>query len=362
MKIGILTFHRSHNYGALLQAIALRTALTDMGHQVTFVDYWPPYHQHLYDLFSWASLKHMDFTTKLLYIAKVIFKYKCRKKRINSFEKFIAQYINPYVSAEEENYDLLIHGSDQIWARQREIRKFDPVYFGKNDIHANRQISYAASMGKMVINKDDDVVLRDYLSHLASISVRESELATLVEKCGYSCTVSADPTLLISGEKWLSLLNLPPKKKGGYVLFYRMLKKSFDEQQVKRFATQHNLSLKIVYGSATKKDTENEITAADPRKFVELLSGADFVFTSSYHGLVFAILFHKPFYASFSGNAGRAASLLKRLNITEHLLQPNAQIPLQQKEIDYGYVDSLIAEIQKESYKYLSDNTKTDNG
>ena len=359
MKIGILTFHRSHNYGALLQAIALRKVLTDMGHNVTFVDYWPPYHQHLYDLFSWASLKHKDFGTKMLYIAKVVLTYKYRKKRINSFEKFIAQYINPYVSTEEENYDLLIHGSDQIWAKQREIRKYDPMYFGKNNINADRQISYAASMGKTITQKEDDVILREYLSHLASISVRESELASLVGKCGYSCTISIDPTLLISGDQWLSVLNLHPRKKGGYVLFYKLLKNSFDEKQVKRFAEHHNLDLKIVYGSALKKDTENEITAADPRKFVELLSGADFVFTSSYHGLVFSILFHKPFYASFSDNAGRASSLLKLLEISECLLQPKAVIPMQQKEIDYAHVDSLIAEMQKESYKYLLDNTNT---
>ena len=32
MKIGILTYHRSHNYGALLQAIATRIVLKKMGH------------------------------------------------------------------------------------------------------------------------------------------------------------------------------------------------------------------------------------------------------------------------------------------------------------------------------------------
>ncbi len=31
MKIGILTFHRAHNYGAMLQAYALRKVLVDKG-------------------------------------------------------------------------------------------------------------------------------------------------------------------------------------------------------------------------------------------------------------------------------------------------------------------------------------------
>ena len=52
MKIGIITYHKSHNYGALLQAIALRIKLVQMGHDVYFIDYWPLYHKQLYDFFS----------------------------------------------------------------------------------------------------------------------------------------------------------------------------------------------------------------------------------------------------------------------------------------------------------------------
>ena len=43
MKIGILTYHRAHNYGALLQAYALQTYLRGLGHEVEIIDYWPDY-------------------------------------------------------------------------------------------------------------------------------------------------------------------------------------------------------------------------------------------------------------------------------------------------------------------------------
>jgi hypothetical protein len=39
MKIGILTFHRAHNYGAVLQAYALKTFLVGLGHDVKLIDY-----------------------------------------------------------------------------------------------------------------------------------------------------------------------------------------------------------------------------------------------------------------------------------------------------------------------------------
>ena len=68
MKIGILTYHRSNNYGALLQAIALRKVLADMGHEVSFIDYWPAYHRHIYEAFSIASLKYRSLKGNYNYI------------------------------------------------------------------------------------------------------------------------------------------------------------------------------------------------------------------------------------------------------------------------------------------------------
>ena len=50
MTIGILTYHRAHNYGAMLQAYALKTYLQENGHQVDFIDYWPDSHKKQYTL------------------------------------------------------------------------------------------------------------------------------------------------------------------------------------------------------------------------------------------------------------------------------------------------------------------------
>ena len=55
MKIGILTYHRSHNYGALLQAIATRIVLKKMGHDAYYIDYWPDYHRRMYAIKSGAN-------------------------------------------------------------------------------------------------------------------------------------------------------------------------------------------------------------------------------------------------------------------------------------------------------------------
>ena len=61
MKIGILTYHRAHNYGAMLQAYALRTYLHNQGHDVEFIDYWPDSHNKQYTLFKPIRGKSLYF-------------------------------------------------------------------------------------------------------------------------------------------------------------------------------------------------------------------------------------------------------------------------------------------------------------
>ena len=224
MKVGILTYHRSHNYGALLQAIALRKVLADMGHEVTFIDYWPDYHKHMYEVIPIQSIIFYEETirNKLRWFKSCIRNIKYRKNRIQEFESFISIYILPYTSTKEETYDLIIHGSDQIWRKQPELRWYNPIYFGKHGIISKRKISYAASMGILCNTEEEINEVSELLSCLNSISVRESDLKSMIENMGYKCYQHVDPTLLLRGEDWISIMKLQKKKKKKYILFYSM--------------------------------------------------------------------------------------------------------------------------------------------
>lgn len=48
MKIGILTFHDAHNYGAMLQCYALQQFLFKKGYNVEVIDYRPAFYQKQY--------------------------------------------------------------------------------------------------------------------------------------------------------------------------------------------------------------------------------------------------------------------------------------------------------------------------
>ena len=52
MKVGILTFHRAHNYGAFLQAFALKSYIESLGNEAVFIDYEDKNHHSLYRLFG----------------------------------------------------------------------------------------------------------------------------------------------------------------------------------------------------------------------------------------------------------------------------------------------------------------------
>lgn len=357
MKIGILTYHRSHNYGALLQAIALRKVLADMGHEVTFIDYWPDYHKHMYDFFSWESLRDSEnLKDALKYIKNIVLFPVSRRERIRNFNSFIEKNIVPYISSMKDSYDLVIHGSDQIWRKQPEIHTYNPVYFGKQQINTKRNISYAASMGVLPDKDADKQLLKNLLCHLDKISAREDSLKNLISELGYECRQDIDPTLLMTGNEWCDLLGIKKETTERYVLYYKLLSNSFDEKQILLFAKRHGLKLKILNSSVYRFGSDRDITTADPKQFLELVCNADFVFTSSFHGLVFSILFHKPFFCSFSKNASRAESVLHTCGIAERLLPPCSSIPDQVKEIDYSEVETKLKSLRSNSLNYLKED------
>ena len=319
MKIGILTYHRSHNYGALLQAVALHYRLSQMGYEVYFIDYWPKYHRQLYALFSIRQALRYGIKGSIRYTWRAISKYQRRKARYDSFRNFIQTYIEPYCSpyTDKDKYDVIIYGSDQIWRKQPGLSgRFNPVYFADNILRADKHIAYAASMGIVDLTEKDKDFLKNKLGKFARISVRENNLSGALKEMGIQNEVVLDPTLLLSSEEWERLMPIKRVCNEKYVLYYRLQRGDFDEKYVEKFAQSLGCKLIILDGAVGNKK-ENILSEAGPLEFLSTIRYADFVLTSSYHGLVFSLIFNKMFYASFPFNAARAQSILAKLNLTE---------------------------------------------
>ena len=62
MKTGILTFHRTTNYGAALQAYALQKKLTDIGVQAEIIDYR---NMNIYSYYDPAFFRGLALKTRI---------------------------------------------------------------------------------------------------------------------------------------------------------------------------------------------------------------------------------------------------------------------------------------------------------
>ena len=355
MKIGILTYHRAHNYGAILQAIATRVYLQELGHEVYYVDYWPDYHKEMYKVFSWSTFRKVGIRGKYNYLRRIITRYGTIKQRINSFEGAISKYISPYCKPTDFPFDLVVIGSDQLW-RKQSVGGYNPVYFGKNNINTPKQIAYAVSMGLMPEDRADKKIIKDLLCNIHSISVREYDLSELVHELGYQCEVNVDPTFLLTQQMWEKVV---PSKKipEKYLLYYNFQGGAFCEEEIYRFAKKKKLKVKIISGGVQLKASEDAIPTADIDDFISLIKNAEYVFTSSFHGLVFSIIFNKQFYASYSRNSNRAKTLLKILGIENRILPNKVAIP-ELSRIDYSEIIPKIQELREISNKYLNQNLK----
>lgn len=358
MKIGILTYHRSHNYGALLQAIGLRHILLQKGHNVYFIDYWPEYHQRVYDNFSWKGLCKLSIKEKLSYIKRWAFLHDAKKERIDRFNAFIDEFITPYCLPYNDvlNYDIVIYGSDQIWRKQLYSKDnyFNDVYFADNLLMTNKHVAYAASMGQVKLSEKDKGYLKSKLIRFDKIAVRETDLLENINLLGFSARQVLDPTLLITSEEWDKII-LPERKiKEPYILYYR-LQDSFDDNRVKEAARIRGCKLITIVGSVCRKK-EGVLPTEAPRDFISLIKYADFVFTSSFHGLAFSLIYKRQFFCSMVTSPSRVKSLLEKVGLSRRFLSPqNASFPIFPTMIDYDSVDEEMEFIKQSSITYLNE-------
>lgn len=360
MKIGIVTYHRSRNYGALLQAYALQTFLRDKGHDAVMADYWPDYHRKMYVFFSWDKFKSSSLRSNVKYIYTLATTWVRHIVRKRNTEMFVDRYL--YVD-NSFDYDVAVYGSDQIWRKQDYPtgKRYNSVYFADNTIKAKKKISYAGSMGVIEVSGEKDRrFLRDNWANFDAISVRERDLQELVcNISGFEPIHVLDPVFLLTKEQWLRLISgthfSKPKKK--YLVYYRLQTLVQADKMVERLATERNLEVlefsgylrPFKYGKRYKE-------TASVLEFIYLLNDAEFVVANAFHGLAMSICFNKQFYAfSSPAQANRLSSLLECLGIEGRLNLDANSIDFN-NSIDYAEVNKNLLSLQEESREWLIKN------
>lgn len=362
MKIGILTYHRAENYGALLQAYATKTYLESLGHEASFVDYWPQYHIDYFKLFSWRRFIASSIRTKLAMLISILVWGIPRYRRKRELQQFMQKRLDlsptpQYTDMDDktERYDAVIYGSDQIWRKQHLGGvEFDYWYFGSGNVQAGRKIAYAASMGKQETTDKDDDFIKRMMHNFNHIAVRETSLQDYIYQLGISSTVVVDPVFLLPKEQWQQLVQSTEKCKD-YILFYNLLNTS--ESTCFAKALSQHTGLPVI--EVTKRLSllhigRSYVRTASVEQFLGLLVGARYVVSNSFHGVAFSLIFGKQFWAVGMGEkAGRVTSLLESIGISQRYAGTAFQPVLLKDTINYENVNVQLKKLVTSSEKFL---------
>lgn len=362
-KVGIVTWHYYANFGSGLQAFALQELLSDLGYEVNIINYRNP----IYDNSIWWK----NAIKFLLHYIIGPFNKRIYGKTLQGAKKFQNCYLHQtqLFSNQEEianiinDYYCIVYGSDQIWAPN----VYAPIYMGAYIPRSIRKISYAASIG---LNEIPYNLVKEYkcnLSSFSAIAVREDEGKNLLKQnCDIEASVVLDPTLMIDVNKYKGMQQYVKGIKGKFIYCYFLNKEHQYREKVEKYA--HEQNLQIIGSSEKESDSDwmTILTNIGADHFLWLINNAETVFTDSYHGTIFSLLFHKEFwtFVRFEENSpicqnSRIRQLQNYFDIGHRIINNKDSIN-KSKLINYNNFERQLLRLRQNSIAYLKEALKKD--
>lgn len=379
-KVGILTTYFSRNYGAALQAYALRRAVQSLGFQADIL----PYHSRRRERYvldaarqpvpespgTWVRRRLRNLRVKL-------FGNGLRKEdlaaREQAFARFVDTYLLPadgvYESPESFlravprlDYAAYICGSDQIWNPL--CHNFDPVYFLNFPTTALR-LSYAPSIA---LNTLSDRELRRIAANIATLdalSVRERDAKDLLQPYlpDRPIEVVIDPTFLLRPDEWGVLQTrrpLPDRYILVYLLEYNALPKDA-VRCIREYARAHKAEIlclpytRLSFGRSVRAQYLYDVA---PDEFIALLRGALCVFTNSFHATALSINHNREFYVFLQPPDGvhiqsRITNLLEEFGVSGRGIATYADFAAAREPLAFAPINERIRQRSEAGYAYL---------
>ena len=357
MNIGIITFHRARNYGAVLQSYAIQRFISESIPEVNaeIIDYRSKYIEEFYkpDIIS-GTLRHR---------VAVLFSRNKIKKRNAKFQAFIDRYIklSPPCDMDSisqiEQYDKYIAGSDMIWHWHTMDGKifFDKTYFLHFVDDPLKKFSYAASFGVDKLPDQYTNFYKEQLKDFSRISVRENSAVEIINQTIKKKAVcNIDPTLLFTSEEWKKIEKKP--NQSGYVLLYEVGGISDKMREcAKKIANDKSIPLVILYSEyhfIQFLKEKNGHFGYSPEEFLGWFDNAEYIVTNSFHGTVFSIIYHKDLFVEINTwiKNNRAFELMESLGLEKNIIDNGLNL---QQKIDWNYVDQKLDQFRSEAQNYL---------
>lgn len=370
--IGIITFHCSNNYGAMLQAYGLKTFLRRHGKEADIVRYepfymtgrhwWIPYAPirgwkgRVWGVFNmWNGfMAHIrtreEFSRQLGNMNYFRYKYLVdkRQRKILSLRGLTRQ-----------RYKYYVVGSDQIWNPDITCG-LKKAYFGAFPNRWKKKvISYAASFGGSELPACYDGEFTKLVSHVDAISVREAAAAPYVERLsGKEVTPVLDPVFFLKKESWQKVERIPDKAENKkYILVYVTEPNEGMADYAKSLSQDTGLPVIEVRAGQQGTGAGFEVDhTAGPAELLGYIHGAEYVVSNSFHAVAFSIIYEKQFLAFVHRSFGaRVRNILKIHGLQDRLCGENEILDIN-AGIDWEGVRQKTKENVRLSGEFLLNN------
>lgn len=370
MKIGVLTFHRAFNCGAMLQAWAMKTVLERMGHVVDF-----PACNRVGDTGRWRArpnpskhgVRWLASWGKAL--AKNVLSVPVEDVARSRYRRFRERHLPERDCTPADFgslYDALVVGSDQVW-NEVHAGPWLPLFLGENWGPGVRGLAYGASYGDIPPTAGHLEHLRRSLARFDGVSVREDYAKDELEREGTGAdrvAVVADPTLLPERADYETLAAGVPPPRGRYLFMYNVMLPSAAAVSVAR-AVASKLGVRAVVASVYQYTLwgapRGLAWGMSPDRLVAFTASADYVLASSFHGTVMGLVFGKPTLSLLEkpdGGRSRSGGLLRSAGLGERMVSLQTPVGemcgLLQRGPLPGVMDGPLAPLRAASREWLA--------
>lgn len=374
--IGLCINYYNKNYGGLLQAYATTKYFENRGLDYEIIRYQKLV-TLLYILKSIPRLfnsillndKKEKYKKKIGQIRNPEFKHN-NETRNKAFEDFCNEsfdkmspiyrgYDDLYLHSSK--YNIVLTGSDQLWSPAGLPTDFYNLEFCAPGV---KRVSYASSFGVNYIPWYQKKRTKNYLNRMNMISVRENTGRTIInELIGRDVPVVLDPVFLLTKAEWDEIIPCKKVINKRYVFAYFLGDNQKYRKEVEKYATKKNLKIVTLrhLDQFVQEDEEFGDIAPyniSPKDFLNLIRNAECIFTDSFHGTVFSIIYQKQFLTfnryldnSKTSKNSRINTLLSNLNIVDR--RYNGTVDEIELEIDYNQVNSTLESMRQYAFAYL---------
>ena len=376
--IGVCIKYFHENYGGMLQAYATVRLLEERGLDYELIQYEK----------SLSLKEKIRFIPRLFNGILINDKYEAFKKkqglkkhpefahneaiRKEAFKVFKEEHftkLSPvFVGYENlkkgaERYEAVVTGSDQLWSPAGLPTNYYNLMFVPDGI---RKISYASSFGVKQIPWYQTARTRKFLNRIDYISMRENRGSEIVkELTGKKVPTILDPVFMFDQAGWEKLIPVKKEINETYIFAYFLGNNPKHRKAVKELSKETGfkiIALRHLDQYVEEDESFGDYTEYDvaPDRFLNLVRGASYVCTDSFHGACFSIINKKQFMVfnrydeqSKHSKNSRIDTLCQNLGIENRRF--NGKIETIRETIDYEDVLERLNNLKKKTMAYLDE-------